>query len=169
MKKTRFLLLFCSAILFLLTACEKHCKIKYPKNIKPIDWENYNDVYTVYWNYHTVSSETNKKIEQDRGKEVMIYGYIHGIQWAKFSLIANKDNSNLQVFTRLFFNPYDDDGYVNFDTLVHQIQTKLDTSDLTKKCFITGKLSATSLGTNYCTWIVPTIIITDINDIYFEE
>jgi len=157
-------------VLLIFTGCNNNgCKIKYPKNIKPIDWENYNNVYDIFWNYHTENSVTNKKIDQDRGKDIMVYGYIFGISTFHFSLIANKDNSEIQLFISPFDYHYeDDDRYANIDTLLNQIQTKLDTSDLTKKCFIKGKLSNESFPNNDCNWIDPKIIITDINNIYFE-
>jgi hypothetical protein len=54
----RKLILSFTAVFLLFVACNKNCKIKYPKDVKPIDWENYNDVYTVYWNMVHCCSET---------------------------------------------------------------------------------------------------------------
>jgi hypothetical protein len=48
-----------------------------------------------------------------------------------------------------------------------EFQSKLDTSDLTKKCFIKGKLDFRRFKRTCCVR-VPVIIITNVNDIYFE-
>jgi len=39
----RIILCF-TAILLLFTDCNKDCIIKHPKDVKSIDWENYNDI-----------------------------------------------------------------------------------------------------------------------------
>lgn len=52
------LILCFTIIVFVFVACNKECQIKYPKNLKSIDWENYNDVYTVYWNTVHLCFET---------------------------------------------------------------------------------------------------------------
>jgi len=51
MKKIIFCLAACAAIAFGLNACKNKCA-KVPKDLKPIDCENYNDVKTVYWNFY---------------------------------------------------------------------------------------------------------------------
>jgi hypothetical protein len=64
MRKISFLIISClTAILLLFTTCEKNCIGKRPKDVKPIDWENYNDVHTVYWNYVSLYSERKQEDE----------------------------------------------------------------------------------------------------------
>jgi len=55
----RSLLAICGVIL-LAFSCGKNCEIKKPKNIKTIDWENYNDVYTVFWNCEKPCTELSE-------------------------------------------------------------------------------------------------------------
>ena len=51
------LLLILSLAAVLFAACGKFCLEKCPKDIKPIDWENYNSVYDVFYNYYRLCSE----------------------------------------------------------------------------------------------------------------
>ncbi|MDR1878607.1 MAG: hypothetical protein LBQ64_03465, partial [Bacteroidales bacterium] len=68
-------------ILFLLTAtlivtsCEKACYPKRPKNVKSVEWENYNDVYTVYWNFR--SSRPKINLDNYNGKTIKLYGWMY--------------------------------------------------------------------------------------------
>jgi ABC-type oligopeptide transport system substrate-binding subunit len=71
MKKINLLLILSfAAVLF--AACEKNCIGKRSKDVKPIDWENYNDVSTVYWNYVSLYSERK---QEDEGKTIKISGW----------------------------------------------------------------------------------------------
>ena len=164
MRKISFLMILCiTAVVLLFANCDKNCKIKYPKDLKPIDWENYNDVYTVYWNYCTVSSETNKKIEQDRDKDIMIYGWVcfpHSINH-EFALSEYPNGSGIMC-TIGILPPID-----TINNIVGQVRVKLDTSDLTKKCFIKGVLRLRPAPVKGCK-CVPHIDILDVNDIYFK-
>jgi len=154
------------AILLLFASCDKGCKIKRPKDIKPIDWENYNDVYTVYWNYRTVNFDINNKMEQDRGKDIMIYGWVRFGDFSNIYVFGLRESFNSGITCAVGVPPIQIDS-INY--LHEQVQAKLDTSDWTKKCFIKGKLSSISHPDNNCNWIEPHVIITDINNIYFEE
>ena len=160
------IILYITALLLLFSACKKSCKIKYPKDIKPIDWENYNDVYTVYWNSRTVFDDANNKIEQDRGKDIMMYGWVHFGDFSNIHSFALRQsfNSDIKCAVGVPLIQIDSINYLH-----EQVQAKLDTSDWSKKCFISGKLMGVSFSDMNCTWIEPRIEITDINNIYFEE
>jgi hypothetical protein len=164
MKKMQFFIILCFTVLLsLFAACNKNCEkenckeeydpctIERPKDVKPIDWENYNDVYTVYWNYRQKCSEA--KVE-DVDKDIMIYGWILG-SFNNMYLVADKN-------TGTSGNPH---VLLNATLQVHTI---LETSDLTKKCFIKGKLFLRDFATNDCCSVMPLIVILNANDIYFE-
>jgi hypothetical protein len=180
MKKIRCLLILCAAMVLLLAACKKDCKIDYPKDIKPIDWDNYNDVYTVYWNYRILNPESNDKSEQNWGKYIMVCGWIfqgignQSVDPKTFALINKREN----IFEPNFFTNNGvgmgiRSNYFVLDTIIPvNIDTLNDLfskTDLTRKCFIKGKLTGNYLPDNHCNWVEPMIVITDINDIYFEE
>jgi hypothetical protein len=156
--------ILCLAIfLLLLAACKKQCEIDYPKDVKPVDWENYNDVHTVFWNYYTLCSETK---EEDRGKEIMVSGWISQGRY-KGSLFFVEDMSKINDDNN---NPLTT-GNIPIDSRYLELQNILDTSDITKKCHVKGKLDFD------CLYIMsrvcesksrPVINIENINDIYFE-
>ena len=165
-----------TAILLLFATCKKSCLQKRPKDVKPIDWENYNDVYDVFWNYNTFCSETKEK---DRGKEIMICGWIfHG--WnekplrngGEFVVISNEKDifePNFSTSTRgtgICVRSYY--GGQN-ECLLDSLRIKFDTTDITKKCFIKGILIFKCLHTEKCSKAEPEIILEDINNICFEK
>jgi hypothetical protein len=141
------------------SGCEKNCIKNRPKDIKSIDWNYYNDVYTVYWNYYSLFSERK---QDDEGKIIKISGW--KIQSADgFALCDDpkyaEDNSGYTASPpRIEINGY----------YVPELQNMLDTCDFKKKCFINGQLSFFEIHSGSCLKCVPEIIITDINDIYFE-
>ena len=157
------MILCLTALLLLFTACEKTCSVKKPKDVKPIDWENYNDVYTVYWNYSSVYS---KRKQEDEGKIIKISGWITQHSPPNANLFALCDDSKYAIRSS---------GYKTSPPIMHidgyfvpGLQAMLDSCDLTKKCFIKGKLGFREIPSGFCTGAMPIIEITDINDIYFD-
>ena len=167
MNNMKFIIFLClTALLLLFASCEKGCKIKYPKDVKPIDWENYNDVYTVYWNYvHVNGSKQEHKMRMDEGKEIMIYGWVTS-QYANSTIplfdLCESPNGGIRCPIGIELptpDPY----------LFTHLRTKLDTCDLTKKCFIKGKLISGSLfNGNYGCKGQAYIMIEYIDNIYFK-
>ena len=168
------IILCLTALLLLFAACEKGCKIKYPKDVKPIDWENYNAVYDVFWNYITLCKEAN---EEDYGKDIMVCGWVfQGIEKnpfynisRAFAIISDEEDIFFGNFstngTGFYVHPNYGDSNQN---LIDSLKIKFDTTDITKKCFIKGKLSFDCLHTEKCSRAVPEIILEDINNINFE-
>jgi hypothetical protein len=161
MKKNKFLaivgLIAISTLVFGFVGCDNTCKIKHPKNLAPIDWENYNDVYTVYWNtVHCCSEIIN--IQNDTikisGWKPWSYDFFYLCDDAKYA------DKNL--------------GYTAATPIIHiicnlpELSEKLDTSDLTKKCYIKGKICLSSETYPKGCTVEPKIEITNIDDIYFE-
>ena len=161
------------AVLLLLFAnCDKNCKkenckedepckIDRPKDVKPIDWENYNDVYTVFWN--TVHSRYESiNLQNDT---IKISGW-HAGSYDLFHLCDDPDaaNPNLGfVPTNIIILVYG-----KHPELYTVFQNMLDTCDLTKKCFVKGKLVFEAVDGSMCGRTVPYLEVYDINDIYFK-
>ena len=161
--KTILISIVVCAGIFFLSACTKLCvdQVKKPANVPAVDWEVYNDVYTVFWNYYTFCSRTK---EEDRGKEIMIYGWVRYITSAKrFTLyeehrVNSEDHScpSVEILTR-------------DDNVKKELQAILDTCDLKKKCFIKGRLGFNCLQTiSICDTSVPEILLENIDNINFE-
>jgi len=175
----KLLIIICGIVL-LAFSCKKNCEIKIPKGVKPIDWVNYNDVYTVFWNYVKDCSETCN----DVGRDIKVYGWIFQgpnypdgkplpVEPAHFVLISNEDD--------IFYWNCSTRGGACFSVKVHSCETlderkaliesvknKFSSADITQKCYINGKLSLDNLPTNRCCQTSPEIIIYNVDDIYFE-
>ena len=166
------IILIFAAIVVLFTACDKGCKIKRPKDVKPIDWENYNEVYDVVRNY------TDTKVSSDMGKTIKICGWIfqgpegyYQLDPTNFRLCDNEknifDHNPYENGTAIYVKvPYHPD--INYESFIDSLNIKFATVDITKKCYITGTLSYFGTPNNNCYWINPKILITNANDISFK-
>jgi len=165
-------IILCLTVLILLFPnCNKNCKIKRPKDVKPIDWENYNSVYDVMWNY------ADYNVSSDMGKTIKVCGWVfqgsHGlpVNPLDFNLIDKEKN----IFNS---NPWENGRgiYVrigsyyrdNYETLIDSLKIKFDMADITKKCYITGTLSYFTTNDGCGEHINPEIRIDNANDIYFK-
>jgi len=156
------IILCLTAILLLFSACEKACLEKKPRKVKPIDWENYNDVYTAFWNTYSVISESGKM----RGREIMVYGWVQ-LEYSEYKFMLVTDTYDSDKSLRLVGKPHFDVYFRGSGMAL--IREKLDTCDLTKKCYVKGKLDFDIIKVGLCGGIaVPEIIIEDIDDFYFE-
>ena len=167
-------MLIISGVTLFAFSCKPTCNIKIPKGINPIDWVNYNDVYTFYWNYVKDCSA----IYNDRGKYIKVSGWIFQggrfapVNPADFYLIDNEANIfalnssvGTSIMVKVGFGKYNDCWLC--EELTDLLKIKFTEADITKKCFVRGRLDYFSIDT-MCCHEVPIIIINDIDDIYFE-
>ena len=152
MNRVSFLMILCVAVFLLFTACEK-----IPKDVKPIDWENYNDVYTVYWNCYS----SCKKIKSEyKGERIKISG------WKIQSRDGFALGDDAKCAENLFVSsPFE---VVYIDLCFSDAYAFLDTCDLTKKCFITGILRLVEDESRSHCFVRPVVEVTHISYIYFE-
>jgi hypothetical protein len=142
-------------------SCGKKCNIDKPKHLKPIDWENYNDVYTVKWNYTGDCS-----VHYDKEKIIKIYGWIfqpvtvapNDFYLLSDSLLIETHNPKCAMVRVQCFNKES----------LELIRAKFDTSDLKKKCYVTGKLVLFNLSNNDCCHTSPEIFVEKSDEILFE-
>jgi len=162
-------LLICCGLALLCCSCKEKCKIEKPKNLKPIDWENYNDVYTVFWNCKRDCSD--ESIMNDMGRNIKVFGWIfHGQTLdnpREFALISNEEDIFWYNFCTRGVGIYVKTSYHNKD-LLDSLKAKFATSDMTKKCYVSGMLSFDEWGGNECCNTEPEIWLCSIDDIYFE-
>jgi hypothetical protein len=151
-------------------ACEKMCKQKMPKNLKPIDWSNYNDVYTIYWN------NINKCIEKNHsdiaeGEKIKIYG------WVKLDPYGDNDFSyGFNGFTLI-----DDQSQIFAPNLIDcrhvsvvfrfEEDVTVDTNEIIskKRCYVEGKLYFNCQYLGRCKKTGILILVSNADDIYFEK
>ena len=163
MRKISFSMIVClAAIILLFAACsDKYCGIDPPKDLKPIDWTNYNDVPTVFWNYYTFCSKTKK---EDELKEILVSGYISRGKF-KHDLFLVEDVSKINDGNST------DKGNIAIYPRNIELQNKVDTSDRTKKCYVKGKLTFNChhVMSRVCeSTSRPRISIANADDIYFQ-
>jgi len=169
-------ILYLTALLLLSVSCKPNCEPKIPKGVKPIDWENYNDVYTVKWNFTKECTNTNN----DTGRDIKVFGWIFQgtedsyppVDPEMFPLIDKKENIfaiNCSVGTSFYIRTGYFENHEDYINLIDSLKIKFATSDITKKCYVSGKLSGESFADNKCCWTDPVIIIDSVDDIYFEE
>jgi len=152
--------------LLTLTSCLNFCKpIERPEDLEAIDWKNYNDVKTVYWNLF----DKCENIDYNQtGDTIMVYGWIvtpryENIKAYGFALSDKTENTTDHRYSRVI-------GVQCFDTyVIDRIQSIFDTTDLMKKCYVKGTLEFNDMPTNTCCTADPIIIIHDAEDIYFEK
>ena len=156
--------LFCCIVLAF--GCEKSKKC----TGGPIDFENYNDVNTIF---KGICRYVDVDIPGKTGVRVKAMGYI---------LSAGVNEVNLGGF-RLMDNPevvYDKymfggKGIYYIEVLVPDYEVrallkgKFDTCDLTRKCYLEGEvfMNPCCCDNTEC-WNITEIIVTDANDITFK-
>jgi hypothetical protein len=175
-----------------LISCDngkKECEIIYcvtPTDMKPIDWEDYNDVYTTYWYFTADGSgpwgqfqpfkisgrvpQMDLSALEGRVGCFYLYDYYH-----------NDEPYIEEAGRRLIRIPVSISDSAVADSLYH----KFVTADLTKKCYIRGRLlvmAVDSWSIDYCyrsplgfkhhcispTGLIVSIEVFSADDIYFE-
>ena len=160
MKKVKFLVILCISLITGLALLCSSCKekgqceeIKKPKNLKPIDWKNYNDVYTVYWNCFGYCGDRR---DGESGDTVNVYGWRPNFyDLFCISAVPESKERPKEVIWVVWQS--------------EDVYAKIAAADLTKKCFVRGALR---LGCLYemggCSVVDVSIIVTNPDDIYFE-
>jgi len=178
MKKMILILLsFC----MFLYSCNKnnHCVDIYeakPKDLKPIDFENYNDVSTVYWSYLGYCSEINRSW-QDREfvlnlnnyldypnqvDSVKVWGWVYEYflpSTGQFFINSIKNggsrNKNLSVFLPVHIG--------------NELSLKLIDVTFPAKCYLYGKVLLPCLEEGTCpNKVTVSLYVNDVTNIYFE-
>ena len=153
--------------IFAFTACnkncckEKDCQPKIPNDIKAIDWENYNDVYTIFWNCYGLCSDEH--IYDD--SIVKICGWCV-VRFDLFSLCDDAKHSTWDPSITLgsaIFIVIDLPHNVN-----NLLKSQIDSAGRPLKFYITGKIRSYCPETGVCQNSVPRIVVENQNDIYFK-
>ena len=169
-KKKALVAILCSVSLFVLS-CGR-TEIEKPSDVMPICWEDYNDVYHVFWNYRSRKCSTKTGTT---GKTIKVFGWVKNVNTHELLLVSDP---NVPVFSSYdnsidVYSMYIRKGIAVLQVRLHPIadeaKIKLDTCDFTKKCFIQGELAVENRHSKPHCSIVPTIVLNDIDDIYFES
>lgn len=149
-KATKTTILFLTG--FLLCACAVCIRVKKPKDVKPIDWENYNNVYDVFWNFYLCSDDVEDWGMRER---IKVYGWLDYDSDSNFSLYDKPGGT--RIYTYIL--PKDEIERKGLDSLLRNI-------DYPKQCHIQGILFLTSYAVERS---FPEIIVERAEEIYFDE
>ncbi|MDR2887519.1 MAG: hypothetical protein LBV26_05910 [Bacteroidales bacterium] len=167
-----------TVILFAFSCREKcHIDLVKPADVKPIDSESYNDVYNVFWNYF----EEYYRGAWSLTDSIKTYGKIDTCTLDtshSFVLISEHEYEHNIIYDfiqeyRLYPGPAIN---VFCHSIADELQSKLDSCDLTGRCYIKGELKIGAVGghggingPDDCHFTFPHIFLKNINDIYFEN
>lgn len=183
MKKIVFLVILCGTTLFafFVFSCKQSCdiEIEKPNDVKPIDWNNYNDVYTVFWNIFKNDCIGSGYLTSDT---IKVYGIIDELEYDyyggfhSFLLISESKYEDNFIYDHLY-NKYKykvPSVNVYCYHITEELQSIIDSCDITKKkCYIKGELGTRIITHDAplarCCFTVPCVTLYSIYDIYFEE
>ena len=154
----RLFLLILVATFCLLTGCKKQCEQPYKsKEIPKLKQNDYNSCEAVCKNYTYLicGSEASYPYWSHKGDTIMVYGYIFD-GWGGNRSHFPLSNSTISHDILLYINAYDS-----------PVQLP-EEFDMSKKCYIKGRLDFHPLNTNGGPYLM-TPVIHDIQELFFEE
>lgn len=168
--KTKLLIVFL-VILSLFCSCKHKCyEVVKPSNLKPIDWNGWNDAYTVGYTFY--DNEENACYDYD-GDTILCYGHIAKYLYDDCSSL-NPDNDiylesgHKQQGVGLFFS-FIYENSSERDSLV----SLLNSSTYSDTCFVKGvfKIYDHHIITNSksCMYSYPHITVCRLEDIWFKH
>jgi hypothetical protein len=166
------------AVVLLAFSCRPPCHIELekPTDIKPIDWDGYNDAYTVFWNivsddFHSGGTST--------GDTIMVYGKIDTttLDYSNFfTLMSEQEYEHNVIYDYMREWHYTAPSIRVFCyPVADELREKLASCDLSRRYYVKGELGIAHIGgrdgwggADHCLFAAPDIHLYDVNDIYFE-
>lgn len=159
------------ATLSLFCSCKHKCyEVVKPSNLKPIDWNGWNDAYTVGYTFY--DNEENACYDYD-GDTILCYGHIAKYLYDDYPSL-NPDNSiylesghkqqGVEVsFSFIYENSSERDSLISL----------LNRSTYSDTCFVKGVFKVYSytihLLPRSCTYVQPGITVCRLEDIWFKH
>jgi len=129
-----------------------------PANIKPIDFENYNDVYTVYWNYRTYCDET----DPNPGDSIKVWGWITNYSLPSTGTFFIYSQPQGDYRRRVIF-------VLLPKHVGNELAMKMVNITFPAKCFLYGEVMLPCLEEGTCrNKVTVSLYVNDVNNIYFE-
>lgn len=159
---TRLTLLF--MVVTLLCSCRHKCDdIVKPANLKPIDWNGWNDAYDVGYTFY----DNREDICYDHnGDTIMCYGHIARFLYEDYPSIGTSgiwlESGNKQQGVEVCFEIFGHD--------TDSLKRLLNSSSHSDTCFVTGILSL--FPSNFCGCYMvyaPLIRVNRLDDIHFNN
>jgi hypothetical protein len=146
-----------------------------PKNLPPIDWENYNSIYTIISTYNGII-EWNPWMYADTGRTIKVYGWVDRLDhpYRDFFTLRGSaviDNTSISHDERLFVWISGEP-----DAVMRKFREMAGQGELSKKIFIRGTFRLIGFALvsggppHYCggSLVSGGVRIYGIDDFYFE-
>jgi hypothetical protein len=144
------IVLYVTTGVLIFAGCDKLCKYqKRPKDLKSIDWNNYNNVHTVYWNCYAPCAKRPKMNDT-----IMIYGWLYKSDMQSFFVRDAQKTTGIAI--------------IYSDPVTHEQVPKFLDTVVDKKCFVRGLLKFNQIHRGYCCSAIPVIQVMHVDDIYVE-
>lgn len=139
--------------------CAETCyDIEKPANLKPIDWNGWNDAYTVFCTFYDNEEDA---CYDHVGDTIMCYGHVpeywYASPYGDFRLEVQGGADNLQILFNLHGSEID------------SLHFLLNNSSHTDTCFVKGILGLFDYDIQCCMIVQPTITVNKIEDFYFKQ
>ena len=166
--KTKLALALLIAAITLFACKHKHtCEdIVKPANLNPIDWNGWNDAYTVFYNFY---DNDNDACHDFDGDTILCYGHIANYLYQDYPSL-NPEDMFLEAGMR-------QQGVgVNCWYIVHNNSSERDSlirllnnSSHSDTCFVKGTLELWGWdGPHHCNTVYPCLMVHKLEDIYFK-
>ena len=166
--KTKLTITLC-VIIALFCSCKRTCKdIVKPSDLKPIDWNGWNDAYTVGYTFY---DNVENACYDFNGDTILCYGHIARILY---------DNHTSLKPEHLFFEgsenmKHQEWVYIGFSSTILQNNSErdslislLNSYSHSDTCFVKGILKVEPQYIDPCDIVAPHIYVHSIEDICFR-
>ena len=159
------------AILTLLCSCNRvivddtNCfDIVKPEDLKPIDWNGWNDAYTVFYNFYDNDYDACHDYD---GDTILCYGhmasYLYNYQSIDPGDVFLEASTEEQGVGVVFSSVFQHNGCER-DSLIRL----LNNSSYSDTCFVKGTLELWAWGKPNCFSVHPCLRVRKLEDIYFK-
>lgn len=169
--KTRLIVVLLAAAT-LLCSCRKLCdgcghrnciEVVKPADLKPIDWDGWNDAYTLHHTFHDKSE--NAQVDYC-GDTIRCYGHISKYLYEDYPSLSPDgiyfECSDAAQAVAIWFSRVHG---IDKDSLVQL----LNSSSYSDTCFVKGIFGFWVFNPMGCEYVNPAITVTSIDDIYFKR
>jgi len=150
-------------VITLFCSCKRTCKdIVKPSDIKPIDWNGWNDAYTVGYTFYDNAEDACFDFN---GDTILCYGHIARFLYEDYPSLSTSDvyleSGSKEEGVHVFFDIFDSD--------VNILKQKLNNSVYSDTCFVKGTLHVGASYIMHCSIVYcPDIHVSRLEDIYFR-
>lgn len=153
-------------VVTMLCSCKHKCyDIVKPSNLKPIDWNGWNDAYTVFYTYY---DNYDDACHDHDGDTIKCYGHIAKYLYEDYSSLRSDDifleaNDRRQQAVGVGF-------MLQNSSEMDSLKSLLKSSSHSDTCFVKGTLDLWGWsGPHHCNTVYPYITVHNIEDFYFKQ